>query len=276
MTDTYENKCRKLRKILKKYTEQNTAVAFSGGVDSSLILKLAVQYAKKQGSRVYAVTADTELHPVQDKVMAEKVAEEMGAEHMILPVRELSEAEIENNPIDRCYRCKKFLFEKILKTGKEKEAFLVLEGTNADDFFMYRPGIRAVRELRVKSPLMEAGFTKQDVRRLAMESGISVADRPSTPCLATRFPYGTKLSTAAMERVEKGENYLRNLGLYNVRLRVHDNLVRIEIDSWMMGKFMENRSTVVAYLKELGYSYVTLDLEGFRSGSMDIGVENSN
>lgn len=146
----------------------------------------------------------------------------------------------------------------------------VLEGTNEDDLHVYRPGIRAVRELGVLSPLAEAGLTKQEVRRMAAEYGISVAARPSAPCLATRFPYGTALSLPELKRVEKGEAYLRSLGFRNVRLRVYGCLVRIEVDAEDLEGLLDRRLEAAAFLKELGYQYVTLDLEGFRSGSMDM------
>ena len=148
-------------------------------------------------------------------------------------------------------------------------ASVVLEGTNADDLSEYRPGLKAIRELGIKSPLMEAGLTKEEVRRLAGEYGISVARRPSSPCLATRFPYWEELTYEKLRQVEKGENYLKTLGLYNVRLRVHGRIVRIEADAEQMGRLVERREEIVGFLKELGYGYITLDLEGFRSGSMD-------
>ena len=129
--------------------------------------------------------------------------------------------------------------------------------------------MQAIRELGIKSPLMEAGLTKEEVRRLAGEYGISVARRPSSPCLATRFPYGEELTYEKLRQVEKGENYLKTLGLYNVRLRVHGRIVRIEADAEQMGRLVERREEIVGFLKELGYGYITLDLEGFRSGSMD-------
>ena len=151
-------------------------------------------------------------------------------------------------------------------------AVMIVEGTNADDLLSYRPGIRAVEELGIKSPLKELGFTKKEIRRLAENYGISVADRPASPCLATRFPYGETLTKEAFQNVEKGEQYLKTLGVYNVRLRVHQNIARIEVDDADMGTLLAHKKELTAYLKTLGYSYITLDLEGFRSGSMDIAI----
>ena len=269
MTDNYEGKCRKLYGILEEYARSDAAVAFSGGVDSSLILKLAVVHAREKGTRVTAIMAATKLHPLEDEKTAEKIALEAGAQYRILHVCELECAGIDRNPVDRCYRCKKYLFGKIRKEAETIKAAYVLEGTNWDDLNEYRPGLWAVEELGFKSPLKEAGFTKEDVRALAKELSISVYDRPSAPCLATRFPYGEKLTLEKLSTVEKGEAYLKTLGLYNVLLRIHGNIGRIETDSDQMKKLVERRKEIAKYLKGLGYGYIPLDLEGFRSGSMD-------
>ena len=266
---SYEEKCRLLHRLMEAYTMGHTAVAFSGGADSSLLLKLAVMHAGENGKRVIAVTAGTELHPAGDEEVARRVALETGAEHRVLAVRELQSAGIDRNPADRCYHCKKYLFEAIRDEAAREGARAVLEGTNADDLKQYRPGLRALEELGIKSPLREAGFTKSEVRRLAEEYGISVANRPSAPCLATRFPYGEQLTVEKLRTVERGEDYLKGLGLGNVRLRVHGNIARIEADEGDMGLLMHKRNEVAAKLKEIGYGYITLDMEGFRSGSMD-------
>ncbi len=270
----YEEKCEKLFQILDKLTKENTAVAFSGGVDSSLLLKLACLRAKKQGTYVYAIAAHTELHPSGDLEIAKRVAEESGAAFTVLKLQELKEADIVNNPVDRCYRCKKLLFKEIKRKAEELGAKILIEGTNLDDTKVYRPGLKAIEELGIKSPLKDAGLTKKEIRKLAVAYDISVADRPSTPCLATRFPYGAVLSPEKMKKVEQGEAFLRELGLYNVRLRVHGETARIEVDEKDMPKLLESRKEVVEFLKGLGYWYITLDMEGFRSGSMDIGIDN--
>lgn len=264
-----EQKREMLHQLMTNYTAENVAVAFSGGADSSLLLKLAVMYAKEAGKRVIAVTASTELHPQEDQETAGRVALELGAEHRVLMVRELEEAGIQYNPADRCYRCKKHLFEAIKAAALQAGISMVLEGTNADDLKQYRPGLRALDELGIRSPLKEAGLTKAEVRKLSEEYGISVANRPSAPCLATRFPYGDKLTAEGLGKVEQGENYLKSIGLYHLRLRIHGNVARIEADERDLEILMEKRREVVRNLKELGYVYITLDLEGFRSGSMD-------
>ena len=188
---------------------------------------------------------------------------------MVLEIDGLEQTGIYDNPIDRCYRCKKHIFGKIKEQAAELAADFVLEGTNMEDMHAYRPGIKAVEELGVKSPLREAGFTKEEVRKLAGEHGISVAMRPSAPCLATRFPYGSSFDKEKLQKVEEGENYLYSLGFYNVRLRVHGEIARLEVDYAEMDRLFDRRKEITEYLKNLGYRYITADLEGFRSGSMD-------
>lgn len=274
--EAYREKREQLHWLMNQYTKGNAAVAFSGGADSSLLLKLAVAHGKENGSQVFAFTVCGELHPAADRRIAGEVAREAGAIHRILEVRELERGDIRNNPVDRCYQCKKYLFEKIREAAGDMGAFVVLEGTNTDDLLQYRPGLRAIEELGIKSPLKEAGFTKAEVRALAKELGISVADRPSAPCLATRFPYGEELTMEKLKQVEQGEEYLRSIGAGNLRLRVHGDIARIEADGDQMGALLERRAGITKYLKELGYGYITLDLEGFRSGSMDQDLDRGN
>lgn len=271
----FEEKYQKLQEIIEEDTKNDIVIAFSGGVDSSVLLKTAVAHAKKHGTKVYAITANTELHPMNDLAVAKKVAKETGADYKVLQMNELADADITENPVDRCYRCKKFLFTGIQNMAKELGAAIIYDGTNTDDLKVYRPGLKALEELGVKSPLRLAEFSKEDVRKLAAKEQVSVASRPSAPCLATRFPYGTTLTIEDMERVDKGENFLKKYDLYNVRIRVQGDTARIEVDTKYFDKIMENREEIVDYLKGLGYSYIALDLEGFRSGSMDIHVQKN-
>lgn len=265
----YEEHHEKLKEILREYAENDVMVAFSGGVDSSLILKLTCEAARETGKKVYAVMLHTMLHPSGEVIEARKTAEEMGAIFLVLQVDELENAGIEENPVNRCYLCKKYLFQKLQEKARELQVREVLEGTNEDDMHVYRPGIAAVRELGIRSPLLEAGLTKREVRTLAGKYQMEVSSKPSTPCLATRFPYGTALTYEAMRRVEQGEEFLKTLGFYNVRLRVHGDIARIETDKEAFGRLLEEREEIIAVLKKLGYQYITIDLEGFRSGSMD-------
>lgn len=273
---SYEEKIQCLKRRMEEYAKKDVVVAFSGGVDSGLLLKLACESARKSGGKVYAIFLNTAMHPSGDSQSAKRVAEEIGADFRILQIDELESAQIADNPPDRCYRCKRHLFQEVLSEAARLQAGWILEGTNADDLRAYRPGIRAIRELGIISPLADAGVTKEEVRRLAGEYGISVSTKPSAPCLATRFPYGTSLTYEAMRKVEKAEDYLKELGLYNVRVRVHGDIARIEVDCGDMDVVMKNKKKITEYLKSLGYAYITLDLEGFRSGSMDKDIQAPN
>ena len=267
-----KDKRQQLLAYMNQCAGTDVALAFSGGVDSSLLLKMACDCAGEQGTKVYAVTFQTRLHPPCDLEAAKKIAEELKAEHVILQVDELEMEEICYNPENRCYLCKKNLFGHLKKFADEKGIPCLMDGTNEDDLHVYRPGLRAVKELGIRSPLLELGMTKRKVRALAAEYGISVADRPSAPCLATRFPYGTALCVERMRQVDEGERFLRELGFYNVRLRAHGDTARIEVDRRDMGKLLEHAQEIAERIRSLDFSYVTLDLEGFRSGSMDIGL----
>lgn len=266
---SYFEKVEKLKKEMRRYAREDVMVAFSGGVDSSLLLKLACEAAGESGNIVYAATVQTRLHPLGELREAERTCREIGARHIVLRVDELAEAGIMDNPADRCYLCKRHLFQKMLEQATALEVNTVLEGTNEDDLYVYRPGLKALKELGIISPLAEAGLTKAEVRELAQEYGLSVASKPAAPCLATRFPYGTALTYEKMEQVEKGEEFLKGFAFRDVRLRVHGDIARIEVHGTDFGKLMEHREEIVSYLKGLGYLYITLDMEGFRSGSMD-------
>lgn len=268
----YKEKCLRLQERMRQLTENDTAVAFSGGADSSLLLKLAVEWAGKNGTAVVAVTADTKLHPSGDVETAAQIAAEIGAEHVVLQLQELEQADICGNPEDRCYRCKKYLFQEMEKEAGRHGIDTLLEGTNADDLSVYRPGLKALEELGIVSPLKEAGMTKSEVRRLAGEYCIISADRPAAPCLATRFPYGTQLTMEKLKRVEQGETFLKRYGFYNVRLRDHGDFARIEVDEQDFSLICSKKKEILTYLQGLGFDYVTLDLAGFRSGSMDLHV----
>lgn len=270
---TYEEKKQKLQEQMLVYAQGDMLVAFSGGVDSSLILKLAVQAVAKTGHKVYGIMVHTMLHPMGEVEDARVTAEQIGAEFRVLEIDELKGADILDNPVDRCYCCKKYLFRNLIEEGKKLGVSVMMEGTNEDDLHVYRPGLRAIRELGIHSPLAEAGMTKAEVRRLAGELGVSVSNKPSMPCLATRFPYGTRISYEAMRKVDEGEAFIRSLGFYNVRLRIHNDVARIEVDVNEMPHLLEHCEQIVAKLKNLGYDYITVDLEGFRSGSMDLHVK---
>lgn len=271
-----------LQEKMDGYTEKGLVVAFSGGADSALLLKLACQAAKRKAKKawVYAVTVQTKLHPAGDLEAAKRTAEEFGAVHKVLQLDELEESGIATNPVNRCYLCKQSIFRKIKELADALGAGCIIEGTNEDDLHQYRPGIQALRELQIISPLADCGLTKEQVRELAEHLGISAAKRPSAPCLATRLPYGVKISYELLARIDAGERYLRELGFYNVRLRIYELtgavksewLARIEVDAEDIPKLISVRAKLTDRIKELGFDRVTVDLEGFCSGSMDRGI----
>ena len=268
------DKRKALEQTIAELVKEDICLAFSGGVDSSLLLKVAADAAAKTGRNVYAVTFDSRLHPSCDLEIATKVAEELGGIHKVISVDELEQEEIRNNPVNRCYLCKRHLFQSLKNFAGTRGIRTIIDGTNEDDMHVYRPGIKALKELGIISPLAELHITKAEVKSLAVEYGISVASRPSTPCMATRLPYNTEINYETLERIAQGEAYLRETFSGNIRLRLHGDIVRIEMDAPAMPEVLEKRQQVITYLKNLGFLYITLDLEGFRSGSMDIHVSN--
>lgn len=270
MTDKYVG----LENEISRLVEDGVCIAFSGGVDSSLILKIACQAGKKLGKDVYALTFESQLHPMADLGISKRVAKEMGAIHEIIPLNEFENEEILENPVNRCYICKKSLFVNLFDFACAHGLKYVLDGTNADDLKTYRPGIQALKELGVISPLAKLDISKKEVREMARRLGISVASRPSAPCMATRLPYNTKISFDLLDRIDKGEEFIKSLGFGVVRMRVHNDIVRIEVNQEDIIRLLENKEKVIRHLKELDFKYITLDMEGFRSGSMDIYLKN--
>lgn len=261
-------KTEKFRENLNKLVKGGLCVAFSGGVDSTVLLQFAKEAADAGGEPLWAVLFSTRLHPPADRVEAEKLAQEIGAPLAIIEVDELSNPEIMQNPIDRCYHCKKLLFSMLKEFAAKSGAAHIADGTNYDDLSQYRPGLKALKELGIASPLAECGLTKLEIRALAEEKGLAVKDKPSSPCLATRLPYNTLITTGALDKIEAGEQLLKDCGFLENRLRVHGDTARIEIPKAQFADFLE-QGAIAMKLKALGFHYVTLDLEGFRSGSMD-------
>lgn len=269
MTRTEEKK-RQLESAMAQYGREDICLAFSGGVDSSLLLKAASDAARENGTKVYAVTFDSRLHPSCDLEIASRVAKELGGIHEVITVDELEQEEIRHNPVNRCYLCKRHLFQGLRDFAVQRGVRIILDGTNEDDLHVYRPGIQALKELEIISPLAELHMTKAEVKELAAEYGISVASRPSTPCMATRIPYDTDIDYGVLEKIAEGEEYLRTVIGGNVRLRLHGDVVRIEVDRSSLERIVALSHELTETLKKMGFLYVTLDLEGFRSGSMDI------
>jgi uncharacterized protein len=262
----------KLSQTMKEYVGEGICVAFSGGVDSSLLLKMACEEGKRSGQSVLAVTFETKLHPHGDLDEARDMASSFGAVHKIIEIDEFADPEIMQNPVDRCYRCKNLLFQTLIRYAHKEGYHYIMDGSNFDDLKAYRPGMKALKELGIHSPLLELKITKEEIRALASDLSVNSSNKPSAPCLATRLPYGDKLDFVILERIDKGEKFIRDLGFYNVRLRLHKDILRIEIDKKDLVKFIKQSDSVIEKLKEFGFLYVTLDLEGFRSGSMDINL----
>lgn len=258
----------KLDNIIKDLLKDKFVLAFSGGVDSALILKLASKFRREENDVVamffYALsTTDEELENA--KILAKK----MNVKLIVKEVDILTDENIINNAKDRCFHCKSLLFKEAIKLKDELGYGSVVDGTNTDDHKVYRPGLKALKSLGVVSPLNMAGLSKADVRDYAAKLNLEVSKKPSAPCLLTRFPYGAKITKDKLKRVEAGESFLRGLGLEKFRLRDHEGLARLEIQDKDLEKVLAKKDDIINKLKDLGYAYVTLDLEGFRSGSMD-------
>ncbi len=243
-------------------------VAFSGGVDSSLLLAAA---REALGDAVLAVTATSPTFPPHDFESARTVAAHLGVRWVTLETDELDDPRFRANPANRCYFCKKKLFSLLLEKAREEGLPCVIEATNADDLADFRPGLIAVRELEIQSPFVELGIGKQDIRRLARKLGLANWDRPSSACLASRIPYGDEITRERLERIARAETALRQLGFGQVRIRDHALLARIELVAEDLERLLGSdlRSAVVESCKTSGYTYVTLDLQGYRTGSMN-------
>ena len=244
-------------------------VAYSGGVDSTLLLKVAID-TLGEGS-ILAVTALSPLFPERELTGAKKVIQTIGGRHLLIESNELEIEGFSKNPSDRCYYCKRKLFEELLNLAREKSIPFIVEGSTLDDEKDHRPGKRAIQELGIRSPLKEAMFTKADVRKLSNALGLPTWDKPSFACLASRFPYGEEITMEGLRMVSEAEDFLFGLGFKQIRVRHYQNLARIEILQEEMDRLMEGslREKVVSHLKGIGYKYITLDLQGFRSGSMN-------
>jgi uncharacterized protein len=252
----------------------SAAVAFSGGVDSTLLLAEALDVLGKEN--VLAVTLTGSLFPPEEVHETNALAERLGADHAVLAQHPLEVPGLADNPPDRCYVCKRALFRSVLALAEERGLAEVLDGSNADDAKAHRPGKRALKELGVVSPLMEAGLRKADVRALSRRLDLPTADRPSSPCLATRFPYGQPITEAALERVAAAERRLHHLGYDVCSVRDHGDVARIEVPPEQVKRIVSrHHGQIVADLKALGYAYVTVDLEGYRSGAMDEVLGNT-
>ena len=264
--DTLHTKYDALRGRLQELG--SLAIAFSGGVDSTFLLQVAHDVL---GDRALAVTAAPPFVPVREQKEASDFCREASIRQIVIPAKALDLDGIRHNPPDRCYHCKRMIFGRIIEAAKEAGIPYVAEGSNTDDTGDYRPGMRAIRELGVLSPLLDAGLSKADIRILSKELALSTWDKPSFACLASRFVYGEAITDERLSMVDRAEQLLLDLGFRQFRVRIHGDLARIEILPEDFDRIMtpEVRGQITTALREYGFSYVTLDLSGYRTGSMN-------
>ncbi|MFH1782763.1 MAG: ATP-dependent sacrificial sulfur transferase LarE [Candidatus Omnitrophota bacterium] len=261
------NKLDKLKNEIRKL--ESAVVAFSGGVDSSFLLKIVRDTLPKKN--ILAVTATSETYTKEELDKAKKFTRKLGIKHNIVSTNELKDKNFNKNPTDRCYYCKKELFGRLTRIVKEKKLKTVIDASNYDDRLDYRPGSIAKKEFKVISPLMEAKLTKQDIRIYSKRLKLKTWDEPSMACLASRIPYGEKIEKTTLKKINLAESYIRKQGIKEVRVRCHDSIARIEVGKKDIKRFVKKSfcDKIIKHLKTLGFRYIALDLEGYRTGSMN-------
>lgn len=266
MMDLLHEKFERLKVYIKNL--ESVAVCFSGGVDSTFLVYVAHEVL---GERMAAITARSSTFPEREFKETSAFALSYGIRHIVCTSEELYIDGFSQNPINRCYLCKKELFSKIKKIAQENHIQYIAEGSNMDDNGDYRPGLIAVEEFGVKSPLRYAMLTKHDIRQLSKEMGLPTWQKPSFACLSSRFPYGEEITLEKLKMVDKAEQFLLDLGFGQIRVRHHGNLARLEIDEEDFSSLLDKKMRLQVYtkLKEIGFTYISLDLQGYRTGSMN-------
>lgn len=264
-------KLKNLEDILKGM--ESVVVAFSGGVDSTFLLKVSKDVL---GDRVCAATAVSYIYPSWEEKEASSFAKGLGVKHVMIDFNPIDEVKgFYMNPVNRCYICKKAVFSKIIDYANSVGISYVVDGTNADDTGDFRPGLKAVTELGIKSPLLMAGLTKKEIRELAYEMDLEIYKKPAFACLATRIPYGEAIDKKKLDMIDKAEIFFMSLGIKNIRVRCHGSIARIEVEKGDMPKFfnIDFMNTIDKKLKDIGFTYVCLDLSGYKMGSMNLEVK---
>ncbi len=260
-----DNKFLRLKEIISKMG--SVLIAFSGGVDSTFLLKAALLVLPKD--KVLAVTANSATYPKEELICARKIASGLGARHKVIQTNELNDKRFLFNSAERCYFCKGELFSRLKKEAGKAGLDFVLDATNASDKKDFRPGAKAKKRFKIRSPLEEAGITKKEIRLLSRRLGLSSWDKPPLACLASRIPYGRKITPGLLRKIEQAEFCLKKIGFRQVRVRDYDGFCRIEVDGQDIPRILHKRNLVVEKLKRLGYNYITVDLEGYRTGSLN-------
>ena len=264
MNTTIENKLIKLKKNIKQYSK--AAIGYSGGVDSTFLLKIAKDILGKQ---LIAITIQTPAHTIKEINEAKKIAYNLKVEHILIKWDSTQLHEFTRNNINRCYYCKKKIYQIIKKTAQKKKISTVLDASTYDDIHEHRPGLQALHELNIHTPLIEVKLKKNEIRQLSKKLNLPTWNKPSNACLATRIPYGTTINKPTLKIVQKAESILQSYNIQHSRVRIHGNIARIEVDQHDFPIIIKNASHIIQQLKKIGFTYITLDIEGFRSGSMN-------